>query len=42
MKIGHDLDLDRHRGLTVTDNGIVVIAKGDGLEHMGDTGPRSS
>ena len=34
MKIGYDLELDRRRGLTVTDNGIVVIAKGDGLEHM--------
>jgi glucose-1-phosphate adenylyltransferase len=40
MQIGYDLGLDRRRGLTVTDNGIVVIAKGDGLEHMGD-GPRS-
>jgi glucose-1-phosphate adenylyltransferase len=36
MKIGHDLELDRRRGLTITENGIVVIAKGDGLEHMGD------
>ena len=35
MKIGSDLDLDRRRGLSVTENGIVVIAKGDGLEHMG-------
>jgi hypothetical protein len=35
MKIGHDIELDRQRGLTITDNGIVVIAKGDGLEHMG-------
>ncbi len=41
MKIGYDLDLDRQRGLTITDNGIVVIAKGDGLEHMAP-GPRSS
>ena len=32
-------ELDRPRGLTITDDGIVVIAKGDGLEHMGD-GPR--
>ena len=24
------------RGLTVTENGIVVIAKGDGLEHMSE------
>jgi glucose-1-phosphate adenylyltransferase len=35
MHIGYDLELDRQRGLSVTDNGIVVIAKGDGLEHMG-------
>jgi len=35
MKIGYDLNLDRRRGLTVTENGVVVIAKGDGLEHMG-------
>ena len=41
MKIGYDPDFDRHRGLTITDNGIVVIAKGDGLEHMAP-GPRSS
>jgi glucose-1-phosphate adenylyltransferase len=34
MEIGFDLERDRQRGLTVTDNGIVVIAKGDGLEHM--------
>jgi hypothetical protein len=36
MQIGYDLALDRRRGLSVTENGIVVIAKGDGLEHMGD------
>jgi glucose-1-phosphate adenylyltransferase len=36
MKLGHDLEMDRRRGLTVTENGIVVVAKGDGLEHMGD------
>jgi glucose-1-phosphate adenylyltransferase len=35
MTIGHDLELDRRRGLTISDGGIVVIAKGDGLEHMG-------
>jgi glucose-1-phosphate adenylyltransferase len=35
MEIGYDLELDRRRGLTVTENGIVVIAKGDGLEYMG-------
>jgi glucose-1-phosphate adenylyltransferase len=36
MHIGYDLEQDRRRGLHVTDNGIVIIAKGDGLEHMGD------
>ena len=39
MTIGYDLELDRRRGLTISDGGIVVIAKGDGLEHMGE-GPR--
>ncbi len=27
--IGYDLELDRRRGFTVTDNGVVVIAKGE-------------
>ncbi|MBO0701098.1 MAG: glucose-1-phosphate adenylyltransferase, partial [Zavarzinella sp.] len=27
--VGYDLDLDRRRGFTVTDSGIVVIAKGE-------------
>ncbi|WP_425617510.1 glucose-1-phosphate adenylyltransferase [Anatilimnocola sp. NA78] len=34
VEIGYDLDLDRRRGFTVSENGIVVIAKDDGLEHM--------
>ena len=29
MEIGYDLDQDRARGFTVTDSGIVVIAKTD-------------
>src|SRR3954466_15008229 len=33
MKIGYDLEAHRRANLTVTENGIVVIAKGDGLEH---------
>ena len=37
MSIGYDLELDRRRGLTISEGGIVVIAKGDGLEHMGET-----
>jgi glucose-1-phosphate adenylyltransferase len=27
--VGYNLDLDRRRGFTVTDSGIVVIAKGE-------------
>jgi glucose-1-phosphate adenylyltransferase len=27
--VGYDLNLDRRRGFTVTDSGIVVIAKGE-------------
>ena len=34
VEIGYDLELDRRRGFTISDNGIVVIAKDDGLEHM--------
>jgi glucose-1-phosphate adenylyltransferase len=29
MQIGYDLELDRQRGFTVTDSGLVVIAKSD-------------
>jgi glucose-1-phosphate adenylyltransferase len=36
LEIGYDLERDRRRGLTVSDGGIVVIAKGDGLEHMAE------
>ena len=32
IEIGYDLDQDRARGFTVTDDGIVVIAKGEGVE----------
>ena len=28
-EVGYNLDLDRRRGFTVTDTGIVVIAKGE-------------
>ena len=27
--IGYDTDYDRHRGFTVTEQGVVVIAKGE-------------
>ena len=36
VEIGYDLEKDRERGFTISDNGIVVIAKADGIEHMGD------
>lgn len=29
VSVGYDLDLDRRRGFTVTDSGIVVVAKGE-------------
>ncbi len=32
--IGYDLEVDRRRGFTVSENGIVVIAKDDGVEHI--------
>lgn len=34
VEIGYDLELDRRRGLTVSEGGIVVLAKSDGIEHM--------
>ena len=37
VEIGYDLEKDRERGFTISDNGIVVIAKADGIEHMQDT-----
>jgi glucose-1-phosphate adenylyltransferase len=33
VEIGYDLELDRRRGFTISDGGIVVIAKSDGVEH---------
>jgi glucose-1-phosphate adenylyltransferase len=34
VEIGFDADLDRSRGFTVTDRGVVVIANSDGVEHL--------
>jgi glucose-1-phosphate adenylyltransferase len=34
VEIGYDHDLDRARGFTVTENGVTVIAKADGVEHF--------
>ena len=36
VEIGFDHDLDRARGFTVTDYGITVLAKTDGVEHHFD------
>jgi glucose-1-phosphate adenylyltransferase len=36
IEIGYDHDRDRERGFTVSDNGIVVIAKADGVEHFAE------
>ncbi|MCE9525769.1 MAG: glucose-1-phosphate adenylyltransferase [Planctomycetales bacterium] len=34
VEIGYDLELDRRRGLTISEGGIVVLAKSDGIEHV--------
>jgi glucose-1-phosphate adenylyltransferase len=34
IQIGYDLDLDRERGFTISSDGVVVIAKGDGVEEL--------
>ncbi|MGC3966219.1 MAG: glucose-1-phosphate adenylyltransferase [Pirellulales bacterium] len=34
IEIGYDVDQDRARGFTISDSGIVVIAKADGIEHF--------
>ncbi len=34
VEIGYDLEQDRARGFAVSDGGIVVIAKTDGVEHL--------
>ena len=33
-EIGYDAEHDRARGFTVSDGGVVVIAKADGVEHF--------
>jgi glucose-1-phosphate adenylyltransferase len=37
VEVGFDAEADRARGFTVTDKGITVIAKADGIEQLGDT-----
>ena len=34
VEIGFDAELDRSRGFTVTESGVVVIANSDGVEHL--------
>ena len=41
FEVGYDHDLDRRRGFTVTDNGITIIAKTDGIEHLLPEGDRT-
>ncbi len=36
VSVGYDHDQDRQRGFTVTDNGVVCIAKADGADHFAD------
>ena len=36
IEIGYEPDLDRRRGFTVTDSGVTVIARTDGVEHFLD------
>ncbi|HEX3655840.1 MAG TPA: glucose-1-phosphate adenylyltransferase [Pirellulales bacterium] len=38
-QIGYDHDHDRARGFTVTEEGVVVIAKAEGVEHFIDAEP---
>jgi glucose-1-phosphate adenylyltransferase len=37
-EIGFDLELDRRRGFTVSEGGVVVLAKSDGIEYMFESG----
>jgi len=37
VEIGYDLEIDRDRGFTISPGGIVVIAKGDGVEPFVDS-----
>jgi len=37
VEIGYDLDQDRARGFAVSDGGVVVIAKSDGVRRLRDS-----
>ena len=41
FEVGYDHEQDRRRGFTVTDNGVTVIAKTDGIEHFLPEGERT-
>ena len=34
IEIGYDQELDRARGFTISEGGVTVIAKADGVEHF--------
>jgi glucose-1-phosphate adenylyltransferase len=36
FEVGYDHAVDRKRGFTVTESGVTIIAKTDGLEHFGE------
>ena len=38
-EIGYDHEHDRARGFTVSEEGVVVIAKAEGVEHFIDAEP---
>jgi glucose-1-phosphate adenylyltransferase len=40
IEIGYDIGQDRQRGLTVSENGLVVVAKGAGIERLGGSTTR--
>ena len=35
--VGYDIEHDRARGFTVSENGVTVIAKADGIEHFAES-----
>ena len=39
VEVGYDHDHDRARGFTVSDGGVIVIAKADGIEHFLEAEP---
>jgi glucose-1-phosphate adenylyltransferase len=39
VQIGYDHEHDRARGFTVSEDGVVVIAKAEGVEHFVEAEP---